>query len=90
VLESLKPALLPGVPKDDPDLHVTVGMPIELHRPDGSVMTTTISAIEWFQTPPLPTAPLHLPVDVSKVDVPAGTRVWLTSAGDTSPFERDG
>ncbi len=71
-------ALLPGVTKDDRDLHRKVGLLIELRRPDGSVLTTTIQAIEWFQTPSMPTAPLHLPTDVSKDDVPVGTEVWLT------------
>jgi hypothetical protein len=68
-------ALLPGVPKNDASIRVTNGMPIELRRPDGSILTTTIRAIEWFQTPPMTTAPLHLRPEVDRGDVPAGTEV---------------
>jgi hypothetical protein len=69
--------LLPGVPKDELGPRVTPGMTIELHRPDGTVLATTIRAVEWFQTPPAPSAPLHMPPEIRKEDVPVGTEVWL-------------
>lgn len=73
-------ALLPGVPKYETGPRVIPGMPIELRRPDGSRLETTIRAVEWFQTPPAPTAPLHLPPEIRKEDVPVGTEVWLHDA----------
>jgi hypothetical protein len=70
-------ALLPGVPKHEPPPHVAPGMSIELRRPDGTILATTIRAIEWLQTPPQPAAPLLMPPEVAKEDVPEGTEVWL-------------
>jgi hypothetical protein len=70
-------ALLPGVPKYEPGPRVAPGMGIELRRPDGTVLATTIRAVEWFQTPTAPTAPLHMPPEIMKEDVPVGTEVWL-------------
>jgi hypothetical protein len=72
-------ALLPGVPKYEPGPRVGPGMPIELRRPDGTVLATTIRAAEWFQTPPAPAAPLHMPPEIKKEDVPVGTEVWLNN-----------
>jgi hypothetical protein len=70
-------ALLPGLPKYEPGLRVLPGMSIELRRPDGTVLETSIGAVEWFQTPSSRAAPLHLPPDIKKEDVPVDTEVWL-------------
>jgi hypothetical protein len=72
-------ALLPGVPKYEPGPRVAPGMPIELRRPDGTVLATAIRAVEWFQTPLAPAAPLHMPPEIKKEDVPVGTEVWLNT-----------
>lgn len=73
-------ALLPGVSKCEPVPRVAPGMSIELRRPDGTLLATTIRAIEWFQTPPQPAAPLLLPPEIAKEDVPEGTEVWSADA----------
>lgn len=71
--------LLPGVPKYEPHPRVSPGMFIELHRPDGTVLATTIQSIEWFQTPSQPAAPLLMPPEIGKEDVPVATEVWLVN-----------
>jgi len=76
-------ALLPGLPKNEPRPRVAPGMSIELRRPDGTILATTIRAIEWFQTPPQPAAPLQLPPAITKEEVPDGTEVWLADACPT-------
>jgi hypothetical protein len=76
-------ALLPGVPKYEPGPRVAPGMSIELRRPDGTILATTIRAIEWFQTAPQRAAPLQLPPEIAKEEVPDGTEVWLTDAYPT-------
>jgi len=73
-------ALLPGVPKFEPGPRVAPGMSIELRRPDGTILATTIRAIEWFQTPPQPAAPLLMPAEIAKEEVPEGTEVWLADS----------
>jgi hypothetical protein len=70
-------ALLPGVSKYEPGPRVGQGMSIELRRPDGTILWTKIRGIEWFQTPPQPTAPLLMPPEIAKEEVPVGTEVWL-------------
>jgi hypothetical protein len=69
--------LLPGVPNDEPGTHVLPGMTIELHRPDGTTLATRIQAVEWFQTPTAPAAPLILPPEVTMEQAPVRTEVWL-------------
>ena len=46
--------LLPGVPKYEPGPRIAAGVSIELRRPNGTILLTTIRGIEWFQTPPQP------------------------------------
>jgi len=70
-------SLLPGVSRYEPGPRVTPGMSIELRRPDGTTLATTIRAIEWFQTPPQPTAPLLMPPEITEEEIPNGTEVWL-------------
>ena len=82
-------ALLPGVPKYEPGPRVAAGMPVELRRPDGTVLATMIRGIEWFQTPPTAAAPLHMPPEIKKEDVPIGTEVWLIG-GLPNPGLADG
>ena len=50
---------------------------------DGTILATTIRAIEWFQTPPQPTAPLLMAPEITKEEVPEGTEVWLADACPT-------
>jgi len=62
------------------DARVKVGTAVELRRPDGSRLRTTIAGIEIVCGPNLReprTIPLALSADLKKADVPVGTEVWL-------------
>jgi hypothetical protein len=59
-----------------PTLHV--GDPIRLVRPDGKVIDTTVRAFEMIGRRPPPkviTAPILLPPEITKDQVPIGTHV---------------
>jgi hypothetical protein len=53
-----------------------------LHRPTQPCRADSHEPyiLEWFQTPPAPAAPLLMPPEITKEDVPVGTEVWLTDA----------
>ena len=56
---------------------VRMGDSIELRRPDGSSLITTITGIERaIPYDPNRTLAVLLPADISKADVPIGTEVW--------------
>ncbi len=61
-----------------------VGESIELRRPDGSTVVSTVAGIARFVPhDPERTLDILLPPDISKEDVPVGTQVWSHgSAGD--------
>ena len=77
-LQRRGPVLIPGLPTQGP-LHLRVGDPIELRRPDGSTRQTTVRGIEMADPPP-PGGRSHIPIllpdDIVKGDVPIGTEVW--------------
>ncbi len=59
-----------------PTLHV--GDPIRLVKPDGQIIDTTVRAFEMIGRRPPPkiiTAPILLPGEITKDQVPIGTRV---------------
>lgn len=65
----------PGVPE------VRAGDPIRLLKPDGEVVDTRIHSIPHFNygsrpRPEVFTFPLVLPPQISKEDIPLGTRVF--------------
>ena len=72
--------LVPGVLKYEPGPRVAPGSVVELRRPNGTTVATTIRAIEWFQSPTQPSAPLLMPPELTNADVPVGTEVWLVEA----------
>ena len=58
------------------------GAPISLHRPDGTIVETTIADLPMIcYLPETPQSdrmvPLALPRDISKCEVPIGTRVYV-------------
>jgi translation elongation factor EF-Tu-like GTPase len=71
--------LVPGPVAEAGGPEVHVGDPIRLVKPDGSRIDTFIRGIEMICRRPQPkvlTAPILLPTDVSKADVPVGTKVF--------------
>ena len=70
---------MPGVSEaTPPDITIRTRDPIQLRRPDGSVVRTHIHAVEiadrldrtWC-------APVSLPPEFTKADIPIGTEIWL-------------
>jgi len=53
-----------------------VGDPIELRRPDGSVLRTRIGGIEMINPTPQRSDTIILLRECTKDDVPVGTEVW--------------
>jgi len=55
--------------------HLKAGDPLELRRPDGTIVKTTLHSLDW----PYPSkGKLGLCVDkpLTKVDIPVGTEIW--------------
>lgn len=70
--------LVPGPSAGPGGPTVRVGDPIRLVKPDGEVIDTEIRGIEMLGRRPRPkviTAPILLPLDITKEQVPVGTRV---------------
>jgi hypothetical protein len=70
--------LVPGPIAEVGGPEVRVGDPIRLVKPDGSHVDTFIRGIEMIGRRPPPkvlTAPILLPAELSKADVPVGTKV---------------
>ena len=76
-----KPILLfPGLPRDL-QRTIRVGDQIELRRPDGTRVSTTLAGIEHARMlNRISQWPLRLPDSISKTDVPVGTEVWWISS----------
>ncbi|MGC1272524.1 MAG: hypothetical protein WBC44_02365 [Planctomycetaceae bacterium] len=66
--------LWPGLIKSGPPTRLTIGNAVDLRRPDGTSLRTTIRGIEM---PSLPdSVPILLSEELTKDDVPIGTEVW--------------
>jgi hypothetical protein len=55
--------------------HLKVGDPLELRRPDGTVVKTTLHNLDW----PVPSRGklgLCLNKSLTKTDIPVGTEIW--------------
>ena len=70
--------ITPGIPVERKNLKIKVGEPIELRRPDGTVLRTRIDRLPNPATPPIPIA---LSPEFRKTDVPAGTELWIEMEG---------
>jgi hypothetical protein len=71
--------LAPGVTADD-GWRLNIGDALELRRPDGTVLHTSIAGFYHFSRRSKdepPTLDLLLPKHICKNDVPPGTEVWL-------------
>ena len=71
--------LVPGMTdKTSEDVEIRAHEPIQLRRPDGSVVQTHIHAIEFLDGPNKSwCVPILLPPEFVKADIPIGTEVWL-------------
>ena len=75
--------LVPGISDSVPkDVVIRRADPIELRKPDGSVVQTRIEAVEMVDCldRTKSSVAVVLPLEVSKRDIPVGTEIWLTRA----------
>ena len=75
--------LVPGPSAEAGGRALRVGDPIRLVKPDGQTVDTFVRGIEMIHRRPsaeVITAPILLPKEITKDQVPAGTRVWLIRA----------
>lgn len=81
--------ILPGLALEGSDVF-RVGDPLELCRPDGSLVRTHIAGLPMFSRPPsLTHVPVLLSGELKQEDVPVGTDVWSVHA-DTTESLRGG
>lgn len=72
--------LVPGPSAEEGSQPIRIGDRVCLRKPDGHSFDTVIAGVEMIGRRPRPkviTAPILLPRDVTKDDVPIGTEVWL-------------
>jgi len=71
--------LTPGISEaTPPDIRIRVRDPIQLRRPDGSIVRTHIHAVEILDGPGRRSCvPVLLPPEFAKADIPIGTEIWL-------------
>ena len=71
--------LAPGLDeKSPPGINLHAKDPIELRRPDGSIIRTYLDSIEFLDGPNKRVCiPICLPPCFRKSDIPIGTEVWL-------------
>jgi len=72
--------LAPGPAAEPGAQPIRVGDRLLLRKPDGQSVDTVIQAVEMLGRRPRPkviTAPILLPREITKDDVPIGTEVWL-------------
>lgn len=72
--------LVPGPSAEEGSQPIRIGDRLCLRKPDGHSLDTVIAGVEIIGRRPRPkvvTAPIVLPKDVTKGDVPIGTEVWL-------------
>jgi len=83
--------LVPGPPAEPGSQEVRVGDRILLVLPDGATIETEIRGLEMInyrRRPTAITAPIMLPREITKDQVPAGTQVFLVG-GRSSAGGRD-
>lgn len=72
--------IAPGVSKET-EFTVLIGSPLLIVRPDGSELKTTVKGIEMINSikKPVRFNPILLPRDVTKAEVPKGSKVYLAN-----------
>jgi hypothetical protein len=70
--------LIPSIPDDGKKYVVQIGDSLEVRKPDGQRLITTVAGIEMCNSPKR-FIPLLLPTDVRKEDVPVGSELWHLS-----------
>ena len=66
----------PAIPSAT-SLHIAINDPLELRRPDGSVIRTHLYAFMHLRPNIHQVTPLVMPPEIKKSDIPVGTEVWL-------------
>ncbi|MDR7070850.1 hypothetical protein J2X02_003721 [Pseudoxanthomonas japonensis] len=79
------PVLAPGIPSDQKLPSVRIGTSVRLVTPDGKSIDTEVAGVEMINygrrpPPDNPSVPIALPSSISKVQVSAGTKVFLIAA----------
>lgn len=72
--------LVPGPSAEPGAQNVRIGDRIRLLKPDGESIDTVIRGVEMVnrgRRPPIMTAPILLPQNIAKTEVPKGTMVML-------------
>jgi hypothetical protein len=68
--------VVPGIPKSV-ERKIRIGSTVRLKHPDGSEVETMIRGIEMGGSPDFPAIPILLGAEISKVQIPIGTEVWV-------------
>jgi len=64
----------PGIPVSVRGIRI--GLPIELRRPDGTVLQTTVASVQFID-PYDPERPTQIALlGIPKADIPIGTEIW--------------
>ena len=76
--------LTPGISETTPpDINIRARDPIQLRRPDGSILRTHIHGVVMLDRSDRSwCAPVSLPPEFKKADVPIGTEIWLENVED--------
>jgi translation elongation factor EF-Tu-like GTPase len=85
--------LVPGLSGEPGMPPVKVGSPLRLELADGTIRETHVAGLEMLNfgarpRPAIITAPILLPMNIRKEDVPPGTKVFLLADANVaaSPF----
>ena len=68
--------VVPGIPDDGKRYFVRIGDTLEVRRPDGQRLLTTVAGIAMVNSPRKIGIPLLLPREIQKDDVPIGSELW--------------
>jgi len=71
--------VIPGIPQDGKKYFVRIGDALEVRKPDGQRLLTSVAGIEMVNSPRKIGIPVLLPRDVQKEDVPIGSELWHTA-----------
>lgn len=71
--------VIPGIPQDRKKYFVRIGDSIEIRKPDGQRLLTTVDGIEMANSPRKIGISLLLPKEIHKSDVPIGSELWHAS-----------
>jgi translation elongation factor EF-Tu-like GTPase len=68
--------VIPGIPQGGKKYFVRIGDTLEVRKPDGQRLLTSVAGIEMVNSPRKIGIPLLLPQEIEKHDVPIGSELW--------------